>query len=208
MATDLERSRDRRTGREGGGGAPADRRRGHHLHLLPVRLGHGPDHGQGRPGAALGDDRRARASSSSTARPPTCSSTATASTSATGRRPPSWSASPSPRRSCRCPGIPSVARVFCTCFRGREEPEDRGAYLTSDCRGNLRCIQEEFRSRTGLHLRAGCEPEMMWLKLNDGRHAGGRGLTKPYCYHIDQFSRAPAGHPQGDRVRARRWAST
>jgi len=30
-----------------------------------------------------------------------------------------------------------VARVFCTLFRGREELEDAGAYLTSDCRGNL-----------------------------------------------------------------------
>src|SRR5262249_25028629 len=47
---------------------------------------------------------------------------------------------------------------------------------------------------TGLHLRAGTEPEMMWLKQNpdgslmtnpDGSVAG---ETKPYCYHIDQFS--------------------
>ena len=36
----------------------ADRRRGDHLHLLPVPLRHRPDHGQGRPRRALGDDGR------------------------------------------------------------------------------------------------------------------------------------------------------
>ncbi len=39
------------------GGPPADRRRGRDLHVLPIRLGHGADHGQGDPGQALGDDR-------------------------------------------------------------------------------------------------------------------------------------------------------
>ena len=54
-----------------------------------------------------------------------------------------------------------------TCFRNREEREDPGAFLTSDCRGNLKRIQAEFEEETGLHLRAGTEPEMMWLKLNE-----------------------------------------
>ena len=39
-----------------------------------------------------------------------------------------------------------------------------------------------------MHLRAGLEPEMMWLKLNDDGTPSVEGLTKPYCYHIDQFS--------------------
>src|SRR5207253_2749571 len=58
-----------------------------------------------------------------------------------------------------------VARVWCTCFRGREDSKDGGSFLSSDCRSNLKLIQAEFESRTGLHLRAGTEPEMMWLKL-------------------------------------------
>ena len=80
-----------------------------------------------------------------------------------------------------------VARVFCTCFRNREEEADAGAYLTSDCRGNLRRIHEQFqKDHGGLHLRHGTEPEMMWLKKEaDGKASG--GFSKPYCYHIDQF---------------------
>ena len=50
-----------------------------------------------------------------------------------------------------------VARVWCTCFRNREDREGPGAILTSDCRGNLRRIQEELEGRTGMHLRAGME---------------------------------------------------
>ena len=41
-----------------------------------------------------------------------------------------------------------VARVWCTCFRNREEREDGGAFLTSDCRGNLKRIQAAVRGAT------------------------------------------------------------
>jgi glutamine synthetase len=80
-----------------------------------------------------------------------------------------------------------VARVFCTLFRNREEEKDPGAFLTSDCRGNLKRIHEQFKKDyKGLHLRHGCEPEMMWLRKDAaGKPAG--GYSKPYCYHIDQF---------------------
>ena len=81
-----------------------------------------------------------------------------------------------------------VARVFCTLFRGREEEVDGGAFLTSDCRGNLARIHDEFTAATGLQLRVGCEPEMMWLKLNPDGTPSVEGMTKPNCYHIDQFS--------------------
>ena len=81
-----------------------------------------------------------------------------------------------------------VARVWCTCFRNREEREGPGEVLTSDCRGNLKRIQAEFEGRTGMHLRAGMEPEMMWLKLDPDGTPSVEGVTKPYCYHIDQFS--------------------
>ncbi|HUF01467.1 MAG TPA: glutamine synthetase family protein [Gaiellaceae bacterium] len=81
-----------------------------------------------------------------------------------------------------------VARVWCTCFRNREDRDGPGSFLTSDCRGNLRRIQAELEERTGMHLRAGMEPEMMWLKLGPTGEPSVEGMTKPYCYHIDQFS--------------------
>jgi glutamine synthetase len=81
-----------------------------------------------------------------------------------------------------------VARVWCTCFRNREERDDPGGFLTSDCRGNLRRIQAAFEAETGLHLRAGTEPEMMWLKQKEDGTPDVQGVTKPFCYHIDQFA--------------------
>jgi glutamine synthetase len=89
---------------------------------------------------------------------------------------------------CVLPWDRKTARVFCTLFRGREEEVDGGAFLTSDCRGNLKRIHDEFTEETGLHLRAGTEPEMMWLKTNPDGTPSVEGKTKPYCYHIDQFS--------------------
>jgi glutamine synthetase len=95
---------------------------------------------------------------------------------------------PEPETFVPLPWDERVARVWVTCFRNREEREDPGAVLTSDCRGNLKRIQEEFEQATGLHLRAGTEPEMMWLKLDEKGEASVEGKTKPYCYHIDQFA--------------------
>ena len=89
---------------------------------------------------------------------------------------------------CVLPWDSKTARVFCTLFRGREEDVDPGAYLTSDCRGNLRRIHENFERDTGLHLRVGTEPEMMWLKNKPDGTPSVDGKTKPFCYHIDQFS--------------------
>ena len=81
-----------------------------------------------------------------------------------------------------------VARVWCTCFRNREERENPATFLTSDCRSNLKQIQAAFEAKHGLHLRVGAEPEMMWLKMKDDGTPDVEGVTKPYCYHIDQFS--------------------
>ncbi len=94
---------------------------------------------------------------------------------------------PDPDTFCQLPWDKRVARVFCTCFRNREEVENPGGHLTSDCRGNLRIIHDEFKAKhDGLHLRIGTEPEMMWLKKGaDGLPDG--GFSKPNCYHIDQF---------------------
>ena len=88
----------------------------------------------------------------------------------------------------KLPWDPKTARVFCTLFRGREEKVDGGAFLSSDCRGNLQRIHAEFEAKHGLHLRAGCEPEMMWLKVDADGKPTVEGLTKPNCYHIDQFA--------------------
>ena len=93
---------------------------------------------------------------------------------------------PDPETFVQLPWDKRVARVFCTQFRNREERVNPGGHLTSDCRGNLRIIHAEFQKKHGLHLRHGCEPEMMWLKKGpDG--IPNAGYTKPNCYHIDQF---------------------
>jgi glutamine synthetase len=92
-----------------------------------------------------------------------------------------------PETFCQIPWDKKVARVYCTCFRNREETVDPGAHLTSDCRGNLRIIHDEFKAKhDGLHLRLGTEPEMMWLKKGEDGLPDG-GFSKPNCYHIDQF---------------------
>lgn len=93
---------------------------------------------------------------------------------------------PDPETFVQLPWEKRIGRVFCTCFRNREEPDNPGSFLTSDCRGNLRRIHEQFTADHGLEMRHGTEPEMMWLKKGaDGQPDG--GATQPYCYHIDQF---------------------
>ncbi len=94
---------------------------------------------------------------------------------------------PDPETFCQLPWDKRVARVYCTCFRNREEEVNPGGHLTSDCRGNLRIIHEQFKKdHGGLHLRAGTEPEMMWLKKGENGLPDG-GCSKPNCYHLDQF---------------------
>lgn len=93
---------------------------------------------------------------------------------------------PDPETFLQLPWDKRVARVFCTCFRNREEDANGGGHLSSDCRGNLRIHHGEFQKKHKMHLRMGCEPEMMWLKKDElGKPDG--GFSKPYCYHIDQF---------------------
>jgi glutamine synthetase len=93
---------------------------------------------------------------------------------------------PDPETFCQLPWDKRVARVFCVCFRNREERTNPGAFLTSDCRGNLKRFHKAFQDKYGLDFRVGTEPEMMWLKRGeDGKPDG--GFSKPYCYHIDQF---------------------
>ena len=94
---------------------------------------------------------------------------------------------PDPETFCQLPWDKRIGRVFCTCFRNREEKNNPGAHLTSDCRGNLRIAHDEFKAKhDGLHMRMGTEPEMMWLTKDENGELTG-GVTKPNCYHIDQF---------------------
>jgi len=95
---------------------------------------------------------------------------------------------PDPETFAQLPWDPKVGRVFCTLFRGREEEVDPGSYLTADCRGNLKRTQAKFEAEMGMRLMAGTEPEMMWLKNNPDGTPSVEGLSKPFCYHIDQFS--------------------
>ena len=134
-----------------------------------------------------GDPWLTRGSSWCTGPPPTSLLTVTGVTSATAPRQPSWWVCPMSRHSAPA-WDPKVARVFCTLFRGREEVDQPGGFLTSDCRVNLHRLHKQFTADTGLTLYIGCEPEMMWLKTNPDGTPSVEGMTKPYCYHIDQFS--------------------
>ncbi|HUR43485.1 MAG TPA: glutamine synthetase family protein, partial [Aestuariivirga sp.] len=93
---------------------------------------------------------------------------------------------PEPETFMQLPWDKRVARMFCTLFRNREEREDAGAFLTADCRGNLRRIHDKFEKDHGMRMRHGTEPEMMWLKKDAAGNPDG-GMSNPYCYHIDQF---------------------
>jgi glutamine synthetase len=93
---------------------------------------------------------------------------------------------PDPETFVQLPWDKRIGRVFCTCFRNREEDVNPGGHLTSDCRGNLRVQAQAFEAKHGMHMRIGTEPEMMWLKKGeDGLPHD--GFSKPNCYHIDQF---------------------
>ena len=109
-------------------------------------------------------------------------------TSATGRKPPSWSASPIPRPSCQLPWDKRVARVFCTCFRNREEDEEPGRL--PDLRLPRQPPQHPRRvpaRHQGMHLRHGLRAGDDVAEEGRGRPARPAAASKPYCYHIDQF---------------------
>ena len=93
---------------------------------------------------------------------------------------------PDPETFCQLPWDKRLGRVFCTVFHMREDKANPGGFMTADGRGNLRRLHAAFQAKHGLHMRHGCEPEMMWLhKGADGGHA--HGPSKPYAYHVDQF---------------------
>jgi glutamine synthetase len=79
------------------------------------------------------------------------------------------------------PWDPRVARVYCDCY-----DTETGQLLDSDPRQNLKRIVNEVESELGYTFLCGIEPEMMWLKKTDDPNDA-EGLTKPWCYHINQF---------------------
>ena len=94
-----------------------------------------------------------------------------------------------------------TARVWCLCFRNREERDDPAAFLPPTV-AETQALQTQFEDETGLHLR-GYRARDDVAQAEPRRDAFVEGMTKPLCYHIDQFSGAPGADPQGDRVRQR-----
>ena len=96
-------------------------------------------------------------------------------------------AMPDPETFCQLTWNKRIGRIFCTLFYSREDPDHAESVLDTDCRGNLKRAHDQFMdAHDGLHLRVGCEPEMLWLKPGDGNKPY-LETTKPYAYHIDQF---------------------
>ena len=52
---------------------------------------------------------------------------------------------PEPETFVQLPWDKRIARVWCTCFRNREE--ENPGHLTSDCRGNLKIFQDQFQEK-------------------------------------------------------------
>ena len=82
---------------------------------------------------------------------------------------------------CQLPWDPRVARVYCDCY-----DTETGELLDADPRQNLKRIAHDVERELGYTFLCGIEPEMMWLKLGENGDAP-EGVTKPYCYHINQF---------------------
>jgi glutamine synthetase len=81
------------------------------------------------------------------------------------------------------PWDPRVARVFCDCY-----DTETGELLEADPRQSLKRTVNEIEAELGYTFLCGIEPEMMWMKRPTGSGAGAaEGITKPWCYHINQF---------------------
>jgi len=77
------------------------------------------------------------------------------------------------------PWEPRVARVYCDTY-----DSETGEPFDADCRSNLKRLSVEVENDLGGQFFVGIEPEMMWLRQENGTLTG---VTKPYCYHIAQF---------------------
>lgn len=92
---------------------------------------------------------------------------------------------PQPKTFVQLPWDKEIARVFASLYLPSSDPVAPGAAFSCDCRTNLKVLHDRFRERHNVELRIGTEPEMMWLKSDaEGTLTG---VSKPYCYHIEQF---------------------
>ena len=79
------------------------------------------------------------------------------------------------------PWDPRVARVYCDCY-----DTETGELLDADPRQNLKRVAHEVEEELGYSFLCGIEPEMMWMKIPEPGEEP-EGVTKPWCYHINQF---------------------
>ena len=201
MATDLERfvDEDGRAEAVARSGA-AHRGRGHHLRLLPVRLRHRPRDGQGHPGRPLGIGgheglpARLRRDGQPLHRSARRVHRLRARGGRTGR------ACPTSRPSARCPGTPRWPGSSAPSFVGREEVDDPGGFLTSDCRGNLRRLHAQFTAETGLHAARRLRARNDVAEDEPRRDAVGRRRDEALLLPHRPILRAATGDPPGDRV--------
>jgi glutamine synthetase len=81
----------------------------------------------------------------------------------------------------RLPWDPRVARVYCDCY-----DTETGELLGADPRQNLKRVAHDIEEELGYSFLCGIEPEMMWMKIPEPGQEP-EGVTKPWCYHINQF---------------------
>jgi len=93
---------------------------------------------------------------------------------------------PDPETFCQLPWDKRIGRVFVTCFRNREERQNPGGHLTSDCRGNLRIFMDEFQKKHGLLF---CE----CCGFDFSAKYGERGDGFIECHHTKPFSELDVG---------------
>ena len=114
---------------------------------------------------------------------------------------------PEPETFMQLPWDKRVARMFCTLFRNREERENPGAFLTSDCRGNLapdpRPVREGSRTAHAARHRAGDD-----VAQEERQRRSGRRLFAIPIAITSTSSKACARFICGSSSMAARWVST
>jgi glutamine synthetase len=92
------------------------------------------------------------------------------------------------------------ARFFCFLYVRDDDAERGGGPLPTDCRGVLHRRHDEFRTRHGMELRSGCEPEMSWLGpgmdpkpragMSPAYHQGTLDMMRPIAKKVITYAQA------------------
>ena len=180
----------------------ADRRRRHPVRLLPVPLGHGPDHGQGRAAKHWESHRREglparlRLDREPLHRPARQLHRLRPRGGRARRR------CPSPRRSRCCPGTDasraSGARASGTARSARIPAASSPPIAAATSSASRPQFEAEHGAPPARRHRARDDV----AEAEGGRHARRPGRDEAVLLPHRPVLRAPAGHPQGDRVRA------